>query len=76
MAVDFEEIERKLEEQENTYEDDPDELPATEALIEALGFNPDELDEDDEDDEKPKDKQTVKDAALTALSKLRKLKRK
>jgi hypothetical protein len=45
--------ERKEIEEED-YEDDPDEQPATDAVIEALGVNPDELFAEEEDAEKTK----------------------
>jgi len=40
--------------EEDYSEDDPDEQPATDAVIEALGVNPDELFSEEEDAEKAK----------------------
>jgi len=61
MSEEIEEIEEKKESIDNDWRelnksdieqgldvDDPDEQPATKELIDAIGFDPDELDEEDE----------------------------
>lgn len=52
---DWRKARKELQEVEEDYdEDDPDEQPATDAVIEALGVNPDELFAEEEDGKEAK----------------------
>ena len=59
---------RKDEDLPNRDNDDPDEEPATESLIAALGFDPDEA---DEEEKKTKDVNPIVETILSELRNIR-----